>query len=151
MCCGYPERKSYWTMKRFNFSEPLSSWHLFHFRINSSHTPLHGWGDPNLTGFLGEHWEGVSRVKLQGHTPKADKYFPQYWVHWGKEEKTTAAFVSLTLCLLCILDNHMHAITAQQEPAWLAKAKVWPQSKSDFCRDEGGLGKMYFNFSSDQC
>lgn len=151
MCCGYPITKTYWTMKRFNFSEPLSSCHPFNFRTNSSHTPLHGWLDPSLRGFFGEHWKSTSRVRLQGHRPKADKYFPQCWVQWEKEEKSTAAFVSLTLCLLCILDNHMHAIRAEREPAWLAKTKVWPQSKSDFCIDEGGLGKMYFNFSSGQC
>lgn len=111
MCCGYPITKTYWTMKRFKFSEPLSSCH-HHFSNNSSPTPLHGWVDPNLIGFLGEHWKGTPRVRLQGYKPKADKYFPQCWVHWEKEEKTAAAFVSLTLCLLFILDNHTHAIRA---------------------------------------
>jgi len=33
-------------------------------------------------------------------------------VHWRKEEKTTAVFVTLTLRLLCILDNHTHGIRA---------------------------------------
>lgn len=149
MCCGYTIIKTYWIMKRFNFSEPLSSCHPFHFTNNSSHTPLHGWVDPNFTGFLGEHWKGTSRGKFQGHRPKADKYFPQCLVHWGKEKKNQQQPLYPWPFAYCAFWT---IICMQSEPnESLAKAKVRPQSKSDLCRDEGGLGKMYFNFSSGQC
>lgn len=41
-------------------------------------------------------------MKLQGHRPKVDKYFPHAGCIGEKKKKTTAAFVSLTLRLLCI-------------------------------------------------
>lgn len=53
-------------MKRFDISESLSSCHPFHFKNNSSHTPVHGCVDPSLTGFPGGHLKRRIKTEASG-------------------------------------------------------------------------------------